>query len=95
MDSSSFTKLSLSFVCFRKRYKCYDTWGCIVTFYGHVKFSSQGYNTASVKVQQFKMSTEIIHATEQKSLIEQLYNLAQNSLTTTLDRIAFILAMFF
>ena len=32
---------------------------------------------------------------EQKSLIEQLYNLVQNSLTTTLDRIAFILAMFF
>lgn len=32
---------------------------------------------------------------EQESLIEQLYNLAQNSLTTTFDRIAFILAMFF
>lgn len=36
-----------------------------------------------------------MHTMEQKSLIEQLYNLAQNSLTTTLDRIAFILAMFF
>ena len=32
---------------------------------------------------------------KQKSLIEQLYNLDENSLNTTLDRIAFILAMLF